>query len=39
VQALHVNRVCRVDGQFEAQCDNGETIRTRRVVAAPGLVT
>ena len=26
VQGLHVNRVCRVDGQFEAHCDNGETI-------------
>src|SRR5260370_30453377 len=37
VQALHVHRVCRVDGQFEAHCDNGETIRARRVVAAPGL--
>jgi FAD-dependent urate hydroxylase len=37
VQALRVNRVCRVDGQFEAYCDNGETIRAHRVVAAPGL--
>jgi thioredoxin reductase len=37
VQPLHVNRVCRVDGQFEAHCDDGETIRARRVVAAPGL--
>ena len=27
VQALRVNRVCRVDGQFEAHCDNAETIR------------
>ena len=37
VQALHVDRVCRVNGQFEARCDNGETIRARRAVAAPGL--
>jgi cation diffusion facilitator CzcD-associated flavoprotein CzcO len=37
VQALHVNRVCRVDGQLEAHCDNGETIRARNVVAAPGI--
>src|SRR5947199_4421149 len=37
VQALRVNRVCRVDGQFEAYCDNRETIRAHRVVAAPGL--
>ena len=37
VQPLHVDRVHRVDGQFEAHCDNGETIRARRVVAAPGL--
>jgi len=37
VQALRVNRLCHVDGQFEAHCDNGETIRTHRVVAAPGL--
>lgn len=27
VQPLHVDRVHRVDGQFEAHCDNGETIR------------
>jgi cation diffusion facilitator CzcD-associated flavoprotein CzcO len=37
VQSLRVNRLCRVNGQFEACCDNGETIRARRVVAAPGL--
>lgn len=24
VQALHVDRVCRMDSQFEAHCDNGE---------------
>jgi FAD-dependent urate hydroxylase len=37
VQTLHVDRVCRVDGQLEAHCDNGETIRARNVVAAPGI--
>jgi FAD-dependent urate hydroxylase len=37
VQALRVNRVCRLDGQFEAHCDNGETIRAQHVVATPGL--
>jgi cation diffusion facilitator CzcD-associated flavoprotein CzcO len=37
VQSLRVNRLCRVNGQFEACCDNGETLRARHVVAAPGL--
>jgi len=37
VQLLHVNRLCRLNGQFEARCDNGENIRAPRVVAAPGL--
>lgn len=37
VQPLYVDRVDRVDGLFAAHCDNGETIRARRVVAAPGL--
>jgi FAD-dependent urate hydroxylase len=37
VQRLHVDRVCRVNSQFEAHCDNGEIIRARSVVAAPGI--
>jgi thioredoxin reductase len=37
VQALHVNSVRHVNGQFEVRCDDGETIRACRVVAAPGV--
>lgn len=37
VQPLRIDRVCRVDGEFEAHCDNGETIRAHSIVATPGL--
>jgi cation diffusion facilitator CzcD-associated flavoprotein CzcO len=37
VQALHVNSVRHVNGQFEIRCDDGQTIRACRVVAAPGV--
>jgi len=37
VQALRVTGVRPLDGQFEVSCDNGETIRAKRVVVAPGL--
>jgi len=37
VQPLRVCRVGRIDGHFEAHCDNGKTIRAQRLVAAPGL--
>jgi len=39
VQALRIDRVCRVDGHLEAHSDNAETIRADRVVAAPGLAS
>jgi thioredoxin reductase len=37
--ALRIDRVCRVEGHFEAHSGNAETIRADRVVAAPGLAS
>jgi FAD-dependent urate hydroxylase len=37
VQELHVDTLRHANGQFEMHCDNGETIRACRVVAAPGV--
>jgi cation diffusion facilitator CzcD-associated flavoprotein CzcO len=37
VQPLHVSCLACVNGYFEAECDSGDTIRARCVVAAPGL--
>jgi cation diffusion facilitator CzcD-associated flavoprotein CzcO len=37
VQPSMVRRLQRVDGRFEAECENGERIHADRVVATPGL--
>lgn len=36
-QPLCVTRLRKMDGYFDAECEGGETIRARRVVATPGL--
>jgi FAD-dependent urate hydroxylase len=37
VEPLRVVRVRCVDGWLEAECENGETIQSTRIVATPGL--
>jgi cation diffusion facilitator CzcD-associated flavoprotein CzcO len=37
VQSLRIARLRRVNGAFEAECESGETICARHVVATPGL--
>src|ERR1035438_5513955 len=37
VQPSLIRQLRRVDGRFEAQCENGQSIRADRAVATPGL--